>query len=55
MISFNFLKYYISFMLNINTCVFYTFVQHVLIISINEAWIVCEIDQLSKTHLIPSI
>jgi hypothetical protein len=40
---------------NINNCVSYTFIRSVLIISINEVWIVCEIDQLSKTHLIPSI
>jgi hypothetical protein len=28
--------------------VFYTLARSVLIISINEVWIVCEIDQLSK-------
>jgi hypothetical protein len=48
MISFNFMKYYTSFMHNINTCVFYTLAQSVLIISINEVWIVREIDQISR-------
>jgi hypothetical protein len=48
MISFNFMKYYSQFMHNINTYVFYTLAQSVLIISINEVWITCELDQLSK-------
>jgi hypothetical protein len=42
------MKYYTSFMHNINTSVFYTLAQSVLIVSINEVWIVYEIDQLSK-------
>jgi hypothetical protein len=50
MISNNFMKLYTSFMCNINTCVFYTLIQSVLIISVNEVWNTCEIDQLSKSH-----
>jgi hypothetical protein len=48
MISFNFMKYYTSFMHNIYTCVLYTLARSVLIISINEVWIICENNQLSK-------
>jgi hypothetical protein len=50
MISINFMKYYTSFMCNINTFVFYTLTQSVLIISVNEVWITCEIDQLLESH-----
>jgi hypothetical protein len=50
MININFIKYYTSFMYNINTFVFYTLTLSVLIISINEVWIACEINQLSKLH-----
>jgi hypothetical protein len=49
------MKYYTSFMCNINTCAFYTLAWSVLIISINKVWIVCEIDKISRTHLILSL